>query len=570
MAVSQNAKHTRHGAWQFFVSGRGVSWTLLIGALASGALYAFANVGYGLWYLAFVCFVPVIVQLEKQRAAVLVAAKAGFFLGIMLYLVGYPWLLALADGFVSPRYSLPMWLAYGAVFALNFSALFGVFRALRLLGVHVLLAFPFALLVLESLQLNLFPFYLGASLIHAPVLAQAADIGGVYLLTCIVALVNACVASLLVPSDSTSGFMSDARVSSQALRSVLLGIVISAALYFYGLFALALERDKSAELQASASLRVGMVQTQLKDTSDPVQRIHNHQHYVDLSHALLDQVNVDLLIWPEAAYGMGVRGALPLDGRLIAKDIDVPILFGSSRLRPYQGQDRSENSVLLLDRQGVIGSSYSKQVLIPFSEYIPFGEQLRSMETSVSDSVSSTFTRWIGSALYTVFPKHQDFRAGVDGSGVTFEKKRIATPICYESVMPDLVRTMVNEEQAQLLVSVANDSWFGRSQEPKIHLAMARLRAIEHRRWFVRVTNGGISASIAPDGRVTNSIALGTEGTSNSLVQWRSESTLYTVYGNWISVLLFLLVVLNLVLNLVSAKLTAKTPKYDENAQQAV
>ncbi len=114
--------------------------------------------------------------------------------------------------------------------------------------------------------------------------------------------------------------------------------------------------------------------------------------------------------------------------------------------------------------------------------------------------------------------------------------------------MPDLVREMVVQNQSELLVSVANDSWFGESKEPYIHLAMARLRAIEHRRWFVRATNGGISAVINPSGRVVNSVPLGEEGVRRSSVQWRSDITLYTLFGNWTTLLVLLLSFFNLIL----------------------
>ncbi|WP_304439267.1 nitrilase-related carbon-nitrogen hydrolase, partial [Oleiphilus sp. HI0125] len=132
-----------------------------------------------------------------------------------------------------------------------------------------------------------------------------------------------------------------------------------------------------------------------------------------------------------------------------------------------------------------------------------------------------------------VFPEYSRFEAGDSLTALTFKGRRISTPICYETVIPELVREMVANNHAELIISVANDSWFGMSKEPYIHLAMAKLRAIEHRRWFVRATNGGISAVINPAGRVVNNVPLGEEGVRASIVDWRSEQTLYTLYGNW-------------------------------------
>jgi apolipoprotein N-acyltransferase len=61
---------------------------------------------------------------------------------------------------------------------------------------------------------------------------------------------------------------------------------------------------------------------------------------------------------------------------------------------------------------------------------------------------------------------------------------------------------MVARARPHLIVSLANDAWFGDSQEPRLHDAVARLRAVEHRRYLVRATNSGISSVVDPLGRV--------------------------------------------------------------------
>jgi apolipoprotein N-acyltransferase len=58
----------------------------------------------------------------------------------------------------------------------------------------------------------------------------------------------------------------------------------------------------------------------------------------------------------------------------------------------------------------------------------------------------------------------------------------------------------IYEADKLLLVTLPNDAWFGDSQEPWMHLALARLRAVEHRRLLVRSTNGGVSAVVDPSG----------------------------------------------------------------------
>jgi apolipoprotein N-acyltransferase len=98
----------------------------------------------------------------------------------------------------------------------------------------------------------------------------------------------------------------------------------------------------------------------------------------------------------------------------------------------------------------------------------------------------------------------QEFAASTSVPPLRFGPWRIATPICYEAVRPDLVRRMVVEGDANLIVTLANDAWFGGSQEPWLHLHLARLRAVELRRYVVRATNSGVSALVGPTGDLSS------------------------------------------------------------------
>jgi apolipoprotein N-acyltransferase len=68
--------------------------------------------------------------------------------------------------------------------------------------------------------------------------------------------------------------------------------------------------------------------------------------------------------------------------------------------------------------------------------------------------------------------------------------------------LPSLVNRTVRHANPDLLVNLTNDAWFGDTTEPWIHLALAQLRAIEHRRFLVRSTNSGVSGIIDAAGRV--------------------------------------------------------------------
>jgi apolipoprotein N-acyltransferase len=90
---------------------------------------------------------------------------------------------------------------------------------------------------------------------------------------------------------------------------------------------------------------------------------------------------------------------------------------------------------------------------------------------------------------------------------------------------------------AQVLVNVSNDGWFGRSAARMQHLNIARMRAVENRRWLLRATNDGITAAIDPAGRVRQRLAPYTRDTLNAWFSFSDQKTVYTRYGDWFALL---------------------------------
>jgi hypothetical protein len=81
-------------------------------------------------------------------------------------------------------------------------------------------------------------------------------------------------------------------------------------------------------------------------------------------------------------------------------------------------------------------------------------------------------------------------------------------------------------------VNITNDAWFGRSAAPGQHLAMAAFRAVENRAYLVRAANTGISAIVAPDGRVVRASGLFTPAVLSATVAPRARVSVYTRYGD--------------------------------------
>ncbi|MBU4229572.1 MAG: apolipoprotein N-acyltransferase, partial [Proteobacteria bacterium] len=102
--------------------------------------------------------------------------------------------------------------------------------------------------------------------------------------------------------------------------------------------------------------------------------------------------------------------------------------------------------------------------------------------------------------------------------------------ICFESIFPDISRKQA-QAGANLLVTLTNDAWFGRSSAPMQHLAMGVFRAVETRKTLVRAANTGISAFIDPMGRMQEASPLFTEYARSQPVALVNDLTCYVRWG---------------------------------------
>lgn len=105
--------------------------------------------------------------------------------------------------------------------------------------------------------------------------------------------------------------------------------------------------------------------------------------------------------------------------------------------------------------------------------------------------------------------------------------------ICYESVYGEYVTDYV-KNGANMLAIITNDGWWGNTQGHKQHLSLARLRAIENRRFVARSANTGISAIIDHRGEIKQQLGYEKKGTLNGSVFLNDEMTFYTTHGDYI------------------------------------
>jgi apolipoprotein N-acyltransferase len=196
----------------------------------------------------------------------------------------------------------------------------------------------------------------------------------------------------------------------------------------------------------------------------------------------------------------------------------APMIVGAVGMDddPAARQYRIYNSAVVVAQNGEFAGRYDKIHLVPFGEYVPFRKLLffvRQITQTLTDMSTGT--------------ERKVFRIDSSSAGM----HRYGVFICYESVFGDEIRQFARNG-AEVLVNISDDGWYGDTSAPWQHLNMARMRAIENRRWILRDTNNGVTASIDPYGTVRQSIPRHRVDALPARFGFSSEMTFYTVHGD--------------------------------------
>jgi apolipoprotein N-acyltransferase len=466
-------------------------------ALAGGVALSFAFAPFGQWWLALVA-PALLMALWGSSPGPREAAWLGFCFGLGLYAAGTWWL------YISIRLiaDAPIVVAVGLMAALvlfmaGYQALLGyaVRRWLRPDSLPGrLLWVPAAWVLIEWWRgwfLTGFPWLsLGYSQTDTW-LAGLAPVGGVPLITL----------ALLIGAGALLSLWQE---RGAARAAVLVALVLP---WTVGLVMRGVEWTKPAGPARSVALVQGAIEQKWAES--------NRQNILD-TYAQLhrDALGADLIVWPESAlpdyanYFSDYIGAVWSAAR--SRDSDV--LMGVMRVEPREEPAEPDyyNSVLALgDGEPVF---YDKRQLVPFSEFVPVPafvrRRLRLMNLPYAD-----FTRGTR--------RQQPFElAGL----------RLAASICYEDGYPALLRR--ETLAAHAMVTVTNDAWFGRSPARYQHLQIGRMRALESRRFLLRAANDGVSAVIAPDGRIVTRAAEFSPVVLRGQFTPRQGATPYLAAGN--------------------------------------
>jgi apolipoprotein N-acyltransferase len=225
----------------------------------------------------------------------------------------------------------------------------------------------------------------------------------------------------------------------------------------------------------------------------------------------------DLVVWPETAVQVWLDNAGPALEE-ISDAAGAPVVLGLQRI----DGSRFFNSLVHVEDDGDVAAVYDKHHLVPFGEFMPFGNLLA--EWGIHGLASNA---------------GQGYSAGPGARVIDMGDLGKALPlICYEGVFARDLRAA--PERADFLLLITNDAWFGKISGPYQHLAQARLRSAEMGLPMIRVANTGISAMIDATGRVTESIPMGQAGWRDAPLPPALPPTPYARIGDAPMIVVFL------------------------------
>lgn len=431
-------------------------------ALLAGSVLPLAFAPFGLFAIAILA--PAVLAWLWQSTNKTFGFLTGFCFGLGLFGVGTSWIFVSIHQFSDTHISIAVLIT--ALFVITLACLIGfqgLLYNLLIKQAHyfvMLLAFPSLWVLFEWVRswfLTGFPWlYLGYSQIDSP-LAGFAPILGVYGVSWLCAASSVLLLSLLIFPK----------------RYNLLSGLLLLAIWLGGFGLKHIDWTSPEGEPVTVALLQGNIDQNLKWDKNTQQFII--QRYQQLS----KEVNAQTIIWPEASLPIPLPYAQPLLNKM-SRELQQQGKNALIGLPIKTPEGQFYNGIIALGEQA--DGLYYKRHLVPFGEFIPFENLLRGLIGFFDLPMSHTISG----------PAQQDLlHAG---------PLKFASLICYEIVYPHL--TLQSAMDANILLTISNDAWFGRSLGPHQHFQIARMRALELGRYLIRSTNNGITAVVDHQGQV--------------------------------------------------------------------
>lgn len=338
---------------------------------------------------------------------------------------------------------------------------------------------------------------LGVLLAPNDIMMQGVSVFGLYTYGFFAVLIFACPALLIA----------DASVDKSKGRILTLCLCLVVALGGYG--AIRLSTAESAYVEGP-KLRIIQPNIAQKDKFKPEKSGEILARYISMSARSTKPDDLALLstthlIWPESAFPFLLTEQPDAISRIAnLLPVGTTLLTGAVRAtpRPAGNQQRSfYNSLYVISHNGEIIDAYDKMHLVPFGEYLPFEKQFNSLGLTSLVQVPGGFTSGAHRRLMRT------------GNAPPF-----IPLICYEVLFPGQISAKHNTDDAEWILNVTNDAWFGITSGPHQHFHQTRLRAVDEGKPVIRAANNGISAVIDAYGRIEQRLKLGESGILDSQI----------------------------------------------------
>ncbi|HEY6929332.1 MAG TPA: apolipoprotein N-acyltransferase [Thermoanaerobaculia bacterium] len=473
-------------------------WRAAAAAVVSGILFALAFPPFEWVVLLPVALVPWLASLwveESRRRAIF----SGLLFGLAFWCLSIPWIVYVVTHYGGQGSVM------GVVCLLILATILAEWPALVAGGtvacapagsLRRLAVFPLLWMASEHARTFVykgFPWNLtGHALFRHPAWIQSASIWGVYGLGFAVVGTSALIAAAVVQRN---------------LRPGIAAAVLVAAIGIGGASRLA------RPPQPARSISVALVQPNLSEEDKEEPGGSAKSYRIVLDQALeASRARADLIVLPESAlvplYWQGSE-ILRRDLVRVADECCL-VLFNDIE---EEASGRYYNVARLLGPEGLRGRPYRKVHLVPFGEYVPLPRVFFFVR-----QISNVIGEFSAARMPTL----------LESDGV-----RIGMGVCYEITYPEIARIEARDG-ANLLVTISNDSWYGRAGAQAQHFAGAVIRAVETRRYLLRAAITGISGIVDEKGRIRSELPDGRRGTVNGQARLIESPTAWVRWGFWI------------------------------------
>jgi apolipoprotein N-acyltransferase len=344
-------------------------------------------------------------------------------------------------------------------------------------------------------------------------IVQTVSIGGIYFLTSLT-IFWFCAPAYLILSKSP--------ILANKILYLLLITILSSTIY--GQIRIG---NNPALLRDDIAIKIVQPNISQDEKWDSKLYSRNLQKYLDMSFynekddkndASYNQDRKTIIIWPETAItsyhikDISAKNAIKSTLQSYNSG-NIFLLSGMLRIN----EDALFNSIVVYDSNMELLATYNKSHLVPFGEYIPFQKYIPLQNVT----------------------NFNGFVAGSPPRLYSLDKIPSFIPlVCYEILFP----AISDSNNAEWIVNVTNDAWYGNSPGPYQHFDMAIYRAVEKGTPVVRSAGTGISGVIDPVGRIISKTKLLNQETLFSYLP-RNINT-GTIYSKSGDLSLFILIII--------------------------